>query len=147
MLCLFTWVLWMFYISIYVVMFRWKNAACSVSLYVAITYFIMIFAIKCYHCDIETELVVRWLEVELMRVFEVLCCRCCVRTEPRLWLTAIVWIAMSCVAYSVKLNYEVFECVTCEPFPFMSLSFIMCVRVKLWKRRFFVVENKISHNY
>jgi len=83
-----------------------------------------------YDCKIETELVVGWLEVELMRVFEVHCGRCCVRKEPRLLLTIIVWILRSYVAYPAKLNYEVFECVTYEPLPFISLSSIMCVRVK-----------------
>jgi len=60
---------------------------------------------------------------------------------------AIVWIARACVAYSAKLNYEVFECVTFEPFPFMSLTLVMCVRVRFLKRTFFVVENKGSRNY
>jgi len=120
----------MFYIIIYIVMCRWKDVACSVNLYVAITYFFMIFVIKCYDCKIETELVVGWLKVELMRVFKVLYGRCCVRREPRLLLTAIMWIVRLCVAYSAKLNYGVFECVTCEPLPFMSLSLIMCVRVE-----------------
>jgi len=43
--------------------------------------------------------------------FEVLYGRCCVRREPGLWLTAIVWIARLYTAYwtiSTKLNYEVF---------------------------------------
>jgi len=44
----------------------------------------MTFVIKCYDCEIEAELVVGWLEIELMRVFEVLCGRCCVRREPEL---------------------------------------------------------------
>ena len=30
------------------------------------------------------------------------------------------------LADSAKLNCEVLECVTCEPFPFMSLGFIIC---------------------
>ena len=30
------------------------------------------------------------------------------------------------LADSAKLNCEVLECVTCEPFPFMSLGFIVC---------------------
>ena len=47
---------------------------------------------------------------------------------------------------SIKLNYEVFECVTCEPLHCMSLSFIMCVRVSL-KKKVFVVQNISSHNY
>ena len=84
MLCQFILVRRMLYIIIYVVMCRWKDVACSVSLYVAITYFIMTFMIKCYDCEIETELVVGWVQVELMRVFKVLCGRCCVRREPRL---------------------------------------------------------------
>jgi len=40
------------------------------------------------------------------------------------------------MVYSVNLNYEVLKCVMCEPPRFMSLSFIMCVKVKFWKRRF-----------
>jgi len=35
-----------------------------------------------------------------------------------------------CMAYSAKLNYKVFECITCEPLTFMLLTFVMCVRVK-----------------
>jgi len=87
------------------------DATCSVSLYVNVTNFIMTFVMKCYNCKIETELVVGWLQVELMRAFEVLCGQCCARTEPGLWLTAIVWIVRPCVAYwadSTKLNYGVF---------------------------------------
>ena len=57
------------------------DAACSASLHVDVTNFIMTFVIKCYNWEIETELVVRWLEVELMRAFEVLCGKCCVRRE------------------------------------------------------------------
>ena len=90
----------------------------------------MIFVIKCYDCEIETELIVRWLEVELIRVFEVPCGRSCVRREPELFLTAIVWIVRPCVAHSAKLNYEMFECVTCKSLPFMSSSLIMRVRAK-----------------
>ena len=30
------------------------------------------------------------------------------------------------LAYSAKLNCKVLECVTCEPFPFLSLGFIIC---------------------
>ena len=44
----------------------------------------MILVIKCYDCEIEIELVVGWLEVELMRVFEVLYGGCCVSREPGL---------------------------------------------------------------
>ena len=80
--------------------------------------------------------------------FKVLCACCYVRMEPGLWLIVIAWILRPCVAYranSTKLNYEMFECVTCNLF--MSLSFIMCLMVKIWKRRFFVVENNSSHNY
>jgi len=44
----------------------------------------MILVIKCYACKIETELIVGWLEVELMRVFEVLYDWCCEMREPRL---------------------------------------------------------------
>ena len=74
----------MFDIIIYVVMCRWKDDACSVSIYVTITYFTMIFVTKCYDCEIEAELVVGWLEVELMRVFNVRCGQCCLRREPGL---------------------------------------------------------------
>ena len=65
-------------------MCRWKNADSLVSSYVAITYFIMIFVMNSYNCELETELVVGWLEVELMSAFEVLCGRCCVRRKPGL---------------------------------------------------------------
>jgi len=34
--------------------------------------------------ELKTEMVVGWLKVGLMRVFEVLCGRCCVRRESRL---------------------------------------------------------------
>jgi len=70
----------------YAAMCHWKNVDCSVSLYVAITYFIMIFVMNCYNCKLETEFVVGWLEVELMSGFEVLCGRCCVRRESGLLL-------------------------------------------------------------
>jgi len=74
-------------------------------LYVAITYFFMTFMMTCYGYEIETQLVVRWLKVELMRVFKVLSGQCYVRSEPWLWLIIIVWIARPCVACSAKLNY------------------------------------------
>ena len=60
------------------------DAACLVSLYVDLTNFIMNFMMECYDCEIENELVVRWLEVELMRAFEFRCGRCYVRREPGL---------------------------------------------------------------
>jgi len=52
---------------LYAEMCRWMDAACSVSLYVAISYFITTFVIKCYDYEITTELEVRWIEVKLMR--------------------------------------------------------------------------------
>jgi len=51
------------------------------------------------------------------------------------------------MAYSAKLNYEAFECVTCEPSPSLSLSLVMCVRFKFQKRRFYAVENNSSRDY
>jgi len=65
-------------------MCRWMDAVCSVSLYVAITHFFITFMMTCCGYEIEIELIVGWLEVELMRVFEVLCGRCCIRKEPGL---------------------------------------------------------------
>ena len=53
----------------------------QVSLYVVITHFFMTFMITCYGYEIEIELVVGWLEVELVRAFEVLYCQCRVRRE------------------------------------------------------------------
>jgi len=53
-------------------------------LYVATTYFIMTFVIKCYDCEIGIELEVGWLEVKLIRVLEILCGRCYTRREPGL---------------------------------------------------------------
>jgi len=45
--------------------------------------------------------------------------------EEGVWvvITAIVWIAMSCVAYVAKLNYEVFKCVHVHPYPFYVSKF------------------------
>ena len=40
------------------------------------------------------------------------------RRVPGLCLIAIVWITRPCVAYSTKLNYEVFGCVTYKTLPF-----------------------------
>jgi len=57
----------------------------------------MILVIKFYDYKIKIELVVGWLEVELMRVSRELCCQCCVMREPGLSLTAIMWIVSSCV--------------------------------------------------
>jgi len=34
-----------------------------------------------------------------------------------------------------------------KPLPFMTISLIMCVGVKFWKRRFSVVWNNSSDNY
>jgi len=72
------------YIFIYALMCSWMDATRSVSLYVDVTNFLMNFEIQCYCCEIETEVVVRWLEVELMRAFEALCGRCCKKRGPRL---------------------------------------------------------------
>ena len=65
-------------------MCHWMDVACSVSLYVAITYCIMNFVIKCYDCEIGIRLEAGWLEVEQMRAFEALYSRCCVIREPGL---------------------------------------------------------------
>ena len=53
-------------------MCRWMGAACSVNLYATITHFFMTVTMICYGNEIETELVVGWLEVKLIRAFEVL---------------------------------------------------------------------------
>ena len=60
------------------------DAVCSVSLYAAITHSFMTFMMSCYGYETKAELVVGWLEDELMRVFEVPCGRCCVRRESKL---------------------------------------------------------------
>jgi len=104
------------YMFIYAVMCRWKNADCSVSSYVAIAYFIMIFVMNCYNCKLETVLVVGWLEIELISAFEVLCGRC-VRREPGLWLLQSygfwghVWLML--LSWIMKC----YECAMCETFP------------------------------
>jgi len=53
---------------IYVVMCRWMDVVCSVSLYVSITHSFMTFMMPHYGHRIEIELIVGWLEDELMRV-------------------------------------------------------------------------------
>ena len=80
-------------------MCRWKDAYFLVSLNVAIPHWFMNFMMTCYGYEIETKLLVGWLEVQLMSAFEVLCGQCCVRREPGLCLTAILWIARQCVAH------------------------------------------------
>jgi len=135
----------MIYIYIFVLC-RWMDTICSVSLYVAITYFITTFVIKYYDCEIGIELVGGWLGVELMRVFEVFCDRCCVRREPGLWLQSCgLWGH----AWLILLSWIMkgFNVLHVNPFPSMSLSFVLCVRVKFQKRRFYVVENKSSRDY
>jgi len=66
---------------IYAIMCHWMGAISWVSLYVAITHFSLTCMMICYGYEIETELVVGWFEVELMRVFEILCGRCYMRRE------------------------------------------------------------------
>ena len=46
-------------------------------------------------------------------------------------LIAIVWIVRPCVAHVAKLNYEVFECVTCKPPPFDAIKFLVASDAKL----------------
>jgi len=45
-----------------------------------------------------------------------------------------------CDLLNAKFNYEVFECVACEPLPFISLSLIMRARVKFLKKGFLWLE-------
>ena len=61
-------------------------------------------------------------------------------------LTAIVWIARPCVAYSTELIMKCLNVLRANPLPFMSLSFILRVRVSLKKELFMVVTNS-SYNY
>jgi len=78
--------------------------------------------------------------------FEVLCGLCYVRREPRLWLSAIMWITRPCVAYSTEFIMKCLNVLSANPLPFMPLSFILRVRVSLKKKVFVVVTNS-SHNY
>ena len=78
--------------------------------------------------------------------FEVLCSRCCARRESGLCLTTIVWIARLCVANSAELIMKCLNELRTNSLTFVSLSFILRVRVSLKKKIFMVVTNS-SHNY
>jgi len=73
--------------------------------------------------ELKTELEVGWLEDELMRIFEVLCCQCCVRREFGLCLTAIVWIVRLCVAYSIELIMKCLNVLRANSLPFYVIKF------------------------
>ena len=107
------------YMFINVVMRHWRDARSLGKLYIAIMPFFMTCMMICYAYKIEKRVVSQMAWGWINESFEILCGRCCVRREPRLWLTAIVWITRPCVAHSIKLNYEVSECVTCAPLPFL----------------------------
>ena len=68
------------------------------------------------------------------------------KREPGLCLTAIMWIARLCAAYSAESTIKYLNVLRTNPQPFMSLSFILRAKVSLKKKVFVVVTNS-SHNY
>ena len=121
------------------------DGCCSLCKFIR-RHFILPFMIICYGYGIENRVGSRLAWGWTNQSFKVPCGRCCVRTEPGLHLTAIVWIARPCVAYSTELIMKCLNLLLVNPLPFMSLSFILWARVSLKKKVFVGVTNS-SHNY
>ena len=89
----------------------------------------------CYDYENETELVVGWLEDELMRILRFLW-SCCVRREPGLCLAAIVWIARRCGAYSAELIMKCLNVLHANSFPFHVIKHHLASKVAFEKESF-----------
>jgi len=59
-----------------------------------------------------------------------------VRREPGLFLTAIVWIARPCVAYSVELIMKYFNILRAKSLPFYVIKFRLARNGVLEKESF-----------
>jgi len=74
--------------------------------------------IRLLDCEIETEMVVGWVEVELWAVRGP-CGTVLVRREPRLWnFRNRVDCEAMCGSLSCWIDYEVYVWETCKPLPF-----------------------------
>ena len=61
-------------------------------------------------------------------------------------LTAIVGIARPCVAHCDELIMKCLNVLHVDPFPSMSSSYILCIRVRFSKKDF-MFGNSSSHKY
>ena len=66
--------------------------------------------------------------------------------EPGLCITAIVWIARLCVAYSAELIIKCLNVLRVNHLPFYVIKFHLASEGELEKKVFMVVTNS-SHNY